>query len=540
MKRASRRLFVAATLLLSLLPVGVQRTNAVIGGVSALGNTVVVRLVNGNSVCSGALWTSRIVVTAGHCVVNSAGDVTSNAILVYQPGVDVRQNTQTVTQSAIITVQGWRKLGEFSQPDDIAFLVLNTELPGAVISRLATPTEVVGWAREGRLVTFLGYGRTSPTSTTSPIPNAIDQPLNTLPTWPGAFSAAQTSTTGICSGDSGGPVVTRVGDELVLLGVNSAASGPCSASSRPSMTGFMPSAYPDLVRQALALTSVAALPTVATRDATGISTTSAVLAAEVTANNLLTSVSFTYGLQPDLGGATFVAEAGSVSGATPTRLEVAVAGLMPGMTYYFRASATNLTGTVNGAVLQFFTSGGTPVVVSDAAQSVSSDSAVVSGSVNANTVATQVFFQYSQTPDFVTLDGTVTAGDVNGTETTTMSATLPRLRPGTTYYWRIAATNAAGTTVGETKSFATPVFVRSTSLTTNALLNRLSIDRTNVSRVVVSPTTNSRRHCSFNTRTRRLVFGQPGRCRINLSITRDGTTTKRNFNLVVVARTGTP
>ncbi|NCX31662.1 MAG: hypothetical protein EBX18_03960, partial [Actinobacteria bacterium] len=53
---------------------------AVVGGTSALGNTAVVRILNGSSSCSGALWTSRIVVTAGHCVVNSSGNVTTGAI----------------------------------------------------------------------------------------------------------------------------------------------------------------------------------------------------------------------------------------------------------------------------------------------------------------------------------------------------------------------------------------------------------------------------------------------------------------------------
>ena len=159
---------VALTLVLSATIVGLPttRADAVVGGTSAVGNTAVVRLQQGRTVCSGALWTSRIVVTAAHCVVDASGTVTSNPIFVNFPGVDVQQSPQTVTHSAIITVDGWRLDGSgYSQADDIAFLILETDLPGGVIRRLATPAEVAAWRQEGRVVTLLGYGRTSPTST---------------------------------------------------------------------------------------------------------------------------------------------------------------------------------------------------------------------------------------------------------------------------------------------------------------------------------------------------------------------------------------
>ncbi len=429
------------TLVLSTTIVGLPttRANAVVGGTSAIGNAAVVRLRNGNTVCSGALWTSRIVVTAAHCVVDASGNVTSNQIFVNLPGVDVQQSPQTVTNSAIITVDSWRDDGSgYSQRDDIAFLTLNSDLPGGVIRRLATPTEVAAWRQEGRVVTFLGYGRTSPTSTSSPAPNAIDQPLSPSITWPGAFSAAQTTTTGICSGDSGGPVVTRVGNDVVLVGINSAASGPCSESRQPSMTGFAPSAFPNLVARALALTGGRAEPV-----------------------------------------------------------------------------------------------GAAPGVVSGTASSVASDSADISGTVNANDIATQAFFQYSRLPDFSTLDGTVVAGDVAGSETATLATNLAGLAAGATYYWRLVATNAVGTSVGDTQSFATPVFAAKTSRASNALLNIMLIDRTEVTKVVVAPVAKSRTQCTVNSKTQRLTFARPGTCRVKITITRAGVTTTRAYNLVV-------
>ncbi|NBT21328.1 MAG: hypothetical protein EBT17_04315, partial [Actinobacteria bacterium] len=379
---------------------------AVVGGTSALGNTAVVRIINGSSSCSGALWTSRIVVTAGHCVVNSSGRVTTNQVSVFAPGVSTQQSPQTVSQSQIIVVDGFRIVSDFSQPDDIAFIVLASELPGGTITRLATTDEVTAWGRDGRVVTFLGYGRTSPS----------------------------------------GP----------------AASGPCSPSSRPSMTGFVPTAFPTLVKRALDATNVVALPSVTTASAVAIRTTNAILTGTAVASNLLTTTSFTYGLQPDLSGAVTTIEATKIAGNTATAFEAAAINLMPGTTYYFRANATNLAGTVSGAIAQFTTLGGLPIVASAAASSIASDSVVVAGTVNANSVSTQAFFQLSTVADFSSLVATIVAGDVTGEETASLSANFIGLSAGTTYYWRLAATNAAGTTVGATLAFTTPVFERQT------------------------------------------------------------------------------
>jgi hypothetical protein len=177
--------------------------------------------------------------------------------------------------------------------------------------------------------------------------------------------------------------------------------------------------------------------------------------------------------------------------------------------------------------------GAAPAVVSGAASSLSSDSVDITGTVNANDIATQAFFQYSRIPDFSTLDGTAMAGDVAGNETATLATNLAGLAAGATYYWRLVATNAVGTSVGDTQSFTTPVFATKTSRANNALLNIMLINRTDVTKVVVTPVTKSRTQCTINSKTKRLTFARPGTCRVRIAITRAGITTTGVYNLVV-------
>ncbi|WP_345080369.1 beta strand repeat-containing protein, partial [Nemorincola caseinilytica] len=91
-----------------------------------------------------------------------------------------------------------------------------------------------------------------------------------------------------------------------------------------------------------------------------------------------------------------------------------------------------------------------PTVVTSAASITSSYSVDLPGSVNANGSSSTVIFEYSTVSDLSSGVHTVSAtpSPVTGSSATAVTATVIGLTPGSTYYFRVSATNAGGTTQG--------------------------------------------------------------------------------------------
>ena len=106
----------------------------------------------------------------------------------------------------------------------------------------------------------------------------------------------------------------------------------------------------------------AAVPTVATGNATGVGATSATLNGTVNPNNQPATVRFEYGTTSAYGSVASVP--GTLTGASSQPVSVTLPGLTAGTLYHFRVAATNLLGAVNGADNTFSTS---PVGVPDLA-----------------------------------------------------------------------------------------------------------------------------------------------------------------------------
>jgi NHL repeat-containing protein len=137
---------------------------------------------------------------------------------------------------------------------------------------------------------------------------------------------------------------------------------------------------------------------------------------------------------------------------------VVASGLVPGGTYHYALVATNKFGARGvGADKTFTTSSPTPpIVTTGVATGVSQNSATLSGTVTTNGLQTNYGFEIAAEPGNY---GPATGlGSVGGAATEEVKVTLGELQPGTTYYYRLTATNADGTVHGEPATFATPGF----------------------------------------------------------------------------------
>src|SRR4051794_31700936 len=98
---------------------------------------------------------------------------------------------------------------------------------------------------------------------------------------------------------------------------------------------------------------------------------------------------------------------------------------------------------------------GPPAATTGAVSSTTTSSVTVAGSVNPNGLTTTYAVQFGTTTGYGLQTDAVTLPA--GTDVQAVSRILTGLRQGTTYHYRLIATNSAGTTVGADQTFTTSV-----------------------------------------------------------------------------------
>jgi uncharacterized repeat protein (TIGR01451 family) len=206
-------------------------------------------------------------------------------------------------------------------------------------------------------------------------------------------------------------------------------------------------------------------PLATTQPATNITQSSAKLNAVIDPNHNLTYYRFEYGTSPSglINYTGFNTVSGSISN---TPVSVDIFGLQSNTTYYFRVYAYNNLGESRGQILSFNTSGdinpgSQPQATTLQATSITSNSAILNGSVNPNNASTQYRFEYGQTPSL----GNYTSWQSAGSGNTSMNVyqSISGLSLNTTYYFRIVAQNIHGQTQGQILSFVTDNIIQGRS-----------------------------------------------------------------------------
>lgn len=192
--------------------------------------------------------------------------------------------------------------------------------------------------------------------------------------------------------------------------------------------------------------------TTSAASATSETTASLDVAGSVTPMGVATTYSWKYGPTLTYGSQTALV---TLTSPRPGQQVVGtLAGLAPDTDYHYRLIATNRFGTTEGEDRTQRTALPLPPsVVSQAPEEVGSDAARLAGSVTPRGSATTARFEWGTTAGYGTMTPPQAAGVLGSSG---LVAELTGLAPNTEYHYRIVATNAHGTTLGQDVTFTTP------------------------------------------------------------------------------------
>jgi thermitase len=208
------------------------------------------------------------------------------------------------------------------------------------------------------------------------------------------------------------------------------------------------------------LTTLTAPPTVVTSPTSSVTQSSATLNATVDPNGAtVEDCRFEYGTSPSYGS-TVACSSLAGSGNSAVAESAPLVGLSPLTTYYARVVATNSGGTSYGAAEEFATLSpveepNPPTVVTGAASALTQNSATLNATVNPDGGSvTECHFDYGASMSFGS-SLPCTSLPESGRTAVPVSAPAEGLAAGSSYYYRIVATNPGGTSYGAAQAFTT-------------------------------------------------------------------------------------
>jgi hypothetical protein len=243
-----------------------------------------------------------------------------------------------------------------------------------------------------------------------------------------------------------------------LTSTNATGRQPVSVVISPTGSLFVTELFYSLIRQVTNTTYTpvnlnATLPVAVTQAATSLGPTNATLNGTVEAGDTSASYYFEWGLTTNYGNFT-------PTNLLTTDLTIAqpvsatVSDLLPGTIYHFQLVAYNGAGYSFGGDLTAVTVAEEPVVTTQPATGVTTDTATLNASVDPNSSPTSVYFQWGLTTNFGNLT-TPTNLTTNLTATVPISTTIGNLAAGTFYFFQAVAANSGGMVEGSILVFST-------------------------------------------------------------------------------------
>jgi len=196
-------------------------------------------------------------------------------------------------------------------------------------------------------------------------------------------------------------------------------------------------------------------PTVVSQQPSSVTQTGAMLDATVNANeSAIGECRFEYGTTTSYGSSVDCSSRPAAGGGA-TEVSAALTGLSAGVTYHFRIVASNPGGASHGTDETLRTLPDPPAVLTDEASTVTQTGAVLNATVNPNAAAVaDCHFDYGTTGAFgSTAPCASPLGE--GVAPVAVSASVATLTPGTSYLFRIVASNGGGISDGATQSVMT-------------------------------------------------------------------------------------
>lgn len=195
-------------------------------------------------------------------------------------------------------------------------------------------------------------------------------------------------------------------------------------------------------------------PDVTTGDASGITRTSAAVAGEVVPQGGdVVGCQVEWGTSSAYGNTTSCAQATPFSGTTP--VSASLTGLAPGTEYHYRFVAENSVGEDWGGDRTFMTPFVDGVTTGNAT-GISREAATLHGSLEPNGLDAHYYFEWGTEESYGNAAPAPPGTDAgSGAGATPASASISGLAFGTTYHYRLVASNSEGTTYGADQTFRT-------------------------------------------------------------------------------------